>query len=301
MVVVTVIEKTIDKLADRLQSQEAARDRAARRMRARHADQKSLEHRADKARNLADRYHREHRPKLADARTAEALVLDAKAAKECARAIEHKQAARRRTQTINNIETRLDELRRDLTEWEKTHNPHLDFDTRKVVGADDFGEAFIWAAKRSVTNCSQGYWEDRNGKHHARPNFYSMWNGGFDCTHELTRGQRTNERSDCSLYVTGLCWAVGLPDPNGANWTGGFTGTLLGQHSGWKLVTLAQLRAKGWGLVIYGSGSGHHVEAYIGEGKSDLTAGHGSAPVDYGTIHLFGSGEVERYLIFDPN
>lgn len=291
-------------LTDRRAKQEAARDRAVTRMRARHEGQKRAEREALKAQREADRYHAAGKPARADAATAKALRLEAKADAECARAIQHKQAARRRTQTLENISTRIEDLERELAEWERTHKPKTNFKTRRVEGADDVGEAFIFAARKSVTNCSRGYWLDANRDRHARPNFYSMWNGGFDCTHELTRGQLPGTRSDCSLYVTGLAWAAGLPDPNGQNWAAGFTGTLLAnaerKGGGWRFCTLSELRAKGWGLVVYGSGTGHHVEAYIGEGKSDLTAGHGSAPVDYGTIHLFGLGEVERYIIFDP-
>ena len=58
------------------------------------------------------------------------------------------------------------------------------------------------------------------------------------------------------------------------------------------------MRKKGWGYVVYGGGVGHHVEAYIGPG--DRTAGHGSAPVDFGRINLFGNGDF-RCFIYDPD
>lgn len=77
---------------------------------------------------------------------------------------------------------------------------------------------------------------------------------------------------DCSGYIT-LCakWA-GCPDPNGLNFDGeGFTGTLLGhcQH-------IRQVDAEPGDLIVYGSGSGHHVVGIVGKLTGDFqTVSHG--------------------------
>jgi hypothetical protein len=135
----------------------------------------------------------------------------------------------------------------------------------------------------SVANCS-------NGK---RRNFYSM-SGAWDIDHVVVPGEEYGERSDCSSTVTGWAKAAGLPDPNGEDFHGGYTGTLVGEHNRWHKVSVTELRKKGWGYVVYGGGTGHHVEAYIGPG--DRTAGHGSPPVDFGVIDLFGDADYRCYV-----
>ena len=267
--------------------QKPLRERAVRRMAARHRGQKLAERRAEAFHGVADKLVKEGRTQAANKRSHEARKLEIKAERECSRAVFWKGRARILTQRIEGIEANLEEINRKLLNLKpriSTENPN------KVIGGRDKGERFIFAAHLSVRNCTE----------RVRLNHYSMSGSGFDVQHTIVPGPSYTERDDCSLYFTGLCWSAGLPDPNGLKWTAGYTGTLLGEHNGWRLCTLAQLRAKGWGAVIYGPGDAHHVEAYIGEGKTDLTAGHGSAPVDYGTVHLFGPNEVERYLIFDP-
>jgi hypothetical protein len=132
----------------------------------------------------------------------------------------------------------------------------------------------------------------------GRRNFYSM-PGNWDVDHVIKPGEKHGERSDCSSTVTGWAKAAGLPDPNGENWHGGYTGTLLRGVNGWKQVSRERMIKHGWGYIVYGSGDGHHTEAYIGPGER--TAGHGSAPVDFGVINLFGAHEVMRYFIYDPD
>lgn len=151
-------------------------------------------------------------------------------------------------------------------------------------------QRWFLACLTSVANCS-------NGK---RRNFYSM-SGSWDIDHELIGGPEYGNRSDCSSTVTGWAKAAQLGDPNGSNWTGGYTGTLISESNGWKETSLAGLRKKGWGYIVYGGGVGHHTEAFTpSKDFPDRTSGHGSSPVDFGTLHLFGSGETERYYIYSP-
>ena len=158
----------------------------------------------------------------------------------------------------------------------------------KVVGAEP-GEGAIWVARFIASKCAGG----------ERPNFYSMSGSGFNVQHAIDKGtqphigQLPGQRSDCSLFVTEVCWAADLPDPNGLNYTAGYTGTLLGQHNGWQIVSEDVMRKRGWGIVVYlrypGDTVGHHTEFYVGEGGTE-TIGHGSAPVDPGVVNLFGDG-----------
>lgn len=61
------------------------------------------------------------------------------------------------------------------------------------------------------------------------------------------------QSADCSAFVTGLAKWGGASDPNGLNYTGGFTGTLL-KHC--NRVTAAQARMGD--LAVYGPGTGSH-------------------------------------------
>lgn len=188
-------------------------------------------------------------------------------------------------QEKHGLEVRQDKLKKNAADYLKNHGVHIH--GNKAVGGTP-KERWIAVCLASVANCSSG----------DRRNFYSM-PGSWDVDHVIVPGERPGERSDCSSTVTGWAKAAGLPDPNGEDWHGGFTGTLLRGANGWKEVSRERMVKHGWGYIVYGSGVGHHTEAYIGPG--DRTAGHGSAPVDFGIIDLFGSGEVQRYFIYDPN
>jgi len=187
------------------------------------------------------------------------------------------------TQRIEGLETDQEKIQAEV----KKLRPKVQ--GNEVVGGTPKQRWFL-ACLTSVANCSNG----------SRRNFYSQA-GGWDIDHELVGGPQYGERSDCSSTVTGWAKAAQLGDPNGANWTGGFTGTLISESNGWKEVSLAAMRKKGWGYIVYGEGSGHHSEAFTpSKASPDRTSGHGSAPVDFGTVFLFGSGEYQRYFIYQP-
>jgi hypothetical protein len=185
------------------------------------------------------------------------------------------------TQRIEGLETDQTKIQAEV----KKLRPKVT--GNEVVGGSPKQRWFL-ACLTSVSNCSNG----------TRRNFYSQ-SGSWDISHELVGGPQYGERSDCSSTVTGWAKAAQLGDPNGAEWTGGFTGTLVGEHNGWKEVSLAAMRKKGWGYIVYGEGSGHHTEAFTpAKDSPDRTSGHGSAPVDFGTVFLFGSNEYQRYFIY---
>lgn len=288
------LKKLLASLAHGLKVQNGLRIIQRRRMAARHKGQKKAERQAETARDAAERALANGNKARAQRKTSKALKLDGKADRERARAVAHRGRVRVLTQRIEKLETDEAAAEKAMAKWKAEHGPHVGRDG-KVAGADSKGEAAIYAAKYVWQRCASN----------TRPNYYSMTGGGFNVTHPLLKGGQKSigqvpyERSDCSVFVTEVCWAAGLPDPNGADYKGGYTGTLVGQHNGWKEVSEARMREVGWGFTIYGSGAGHHTEFYVGEGGT-MTIGHGSAPVDPGVINLFGDGS-QRCFIYDPD
>jgi hypothetical protein len=284
----------LDALGKSLGIQRKMLARAQRKVKARHKAQKKTERARDAARKSADRLRAEGRAENAVQRDETVARLDRQAHKRESEAIVWKGRVKVLTQRVNGLATTQQEVEGELKKWQSTHAPHIGKDGR-VAGAKDHGEAAIFAARYIASKCASG----------DRPNYYSMTGVGFNCKHPLLRGsqraigQVPYERSDCSLFVTEVCWAAKLPDPNGENYGGGYTGTLVGEHNGWKFVSEAHMKKKGWGIVVYGEGVGHHTEFYVGEG-GEATIGHGSPPVDEGIVNLFGDGDF-RCLIYDPS
>lgn len=298
------ITAALERVARALKIQHALRAKAVRRMTARHKDQEHLEKQAAAARKAADELRAKAQPFLrfgatenqargeallrkAHRKDQKAVELDARVEKSKAKAIAWKQRARRKTQQTEKLSVSKAALDKKL----EAMKPRVGKDGR-VAGAKSLGEGFIWVNRYIASKCAGA----------ERPNFYSMTAAGWNITHALLKkaqhaiGQLLGERSDCSEYGTEACWAAKLPDPNANNYEGGYTGSALAAAmagtSGWKIVSEAEMRSKGWGIVIYlrweGDTVGHHWENYIGEG-GDGTIGHGSAPVDPGVIRLFGN------------
>jgi hypothetical protein len=177
-----------------------------------------------------------------------------------------------------------EELEAELAAWIAEHGVQIQ--GNKATGGTP-KQRWIAVCIQSVKNCADG----------TRRNFYSQL-GGPDFKHEIAPGPKYGKRSDCSSIIAGWAWSADLPDPNGGDYDPGatmYTGTLVGGHNGWKQVGEAEMKRRGWGFVIYGGGTGHHVEAYIGPG--DRTAGHGSPPVDFGAIDLFGDGDYRCFVL----
>lgn len=131
-------------------------------------------------------------------------------------------------------------------------------------------------ALKSAANCAAG----------KRANFYSQ--PGRWTVDKCLTGESYGERSDCSQWFTSVYKSCGLDDPNGTDFGWGYTGTLV-EHG--KQIPYAEPGC----AVIYGSGTGHHVEMYVG--PTNQTIGHGSAPIDAGVVDLFGDGSY-RYFKF---
>lgn len=284
--------------------QEALRDRAVRRMTSRHKGQKKAEGQAAAARESADKLRKEATHFFTfgpneDQRKGERLIrraerkgrkagrYDVKAEREKTRAVFWRGRVGTVAKRLAGIKTRIDKVQAEIAKLGPT------VDGNHVKGGSEF-DRWMLALLTSVHNCAS---DDRR-------NFYSMW-GAWDIDHELVGGPQIGNRSDCSSTVTGWAKACGFDDPNGANFTGGFTGTLVSGSGRWKQVSLDHmLKARRPAFIVYGSGNGHHTEAWCPsiDDNGDYidamrTAGHGSAPVDFGTVHLFGAGEVERYFL----
>lgn len=200
---------------------------------------------------------------------------------------------KRLQQIEHGLEVRDHALEAAAKRFEANHGLHVV--GNKVEGFGKPFESWILAGETAVSNCAN----------RKLRNFYSMTAGGFRVDHCLLGGPHYGERWDCSLFVTGLAWSCGFDDPNGANWASGYTGTLLGAHGRWRETSLSgMIEARAPGYVVYGSGDGHHTEAWCPQMDGDKmidplrTAGHGSPPVNFGTVHLFGAGEVERYFTY---
>lgn len=123
-----------------------------------------------------------------------------------------------------------------------------------------------------------------------RPSFYSQ-PGQWTVKYGIT-GEPRGYRSDCSQFVTSMYHAAGVEDPNGTDYTGGFTGTLAAHG---KYIQRHQLQPGD--LVLYGPAPHHHVEMYVGPG--DDTIGHGSPPVDKGTITMMPEVHFVTYAFLD--
>jgi hypothetical protein len=276
--------------------QTALRDRAVRRMHKRHAAQEKFERQQHQAEDAAEALR--HRGNLttflaserlfakALRKEAKAQRLEAKAETQKRKAIVWKTRARRYTQRIHGIEVRVDKVQEELAKLE----PTVHLKEQKVTGGT-FPERWIAHNLTEVERCADNH----------RRNAYSQ-SGRPDIWHPYGPGPAPDRRDDCSSDTTAAALATGAKDPNGLDFNGeGFTGTLVGQHNGWKEVSLQHMIKAGQGYVVYGSGDGHHVERYVPSSQDQMrTVGHGSAPVDFGTVHLFGTGEVERYFIYAP-
>lgn len=228
-----------------------------------------------------------------------AAALDGQAIKRQAKADKFRALARIKVGRIKILKRHVlkldrlaDQLRDEIEEWIRENRVKVDVLGNRVTGGTD-KQRFRTAALTSSKRCLTG----------KRPNWYSML-GGWIVSKCFT-GEPSGSRSDCSQWLTSVCLAAGLPDPNGTNWTGGWTGTLVEGHNGWHQCSEADMKRKGFGYVVYGYGPGHHVEAFVGPGEKDhqgsafanLTIGHGSAPIDPGVIDLFGDGNYRCFTL----
>ena len=244
------------------------------------------------ARAEADRLRAAGRPE-------EAARQDSLAIRRQARADKFRARARIKVGRIKVLKRHLlkldrlaEEARQELEKLIRENKLTINVPGNKVTGGTAKSR-FRAAALTSSKRCLSG----------KRINFYDQ-GGSWNVDKPFT-GEDYEERSDCSQWLTSICKAAGLPDPNGTNWSSGYTGTLVGEHGGWGRVSEGAMKAKGFGFVVYGTGTGFHVEAFVGPGEKDhqggqfanLTIGHGSAPIDPGVIDLLGDGNYRCFTL----
>lgn len=272
------LRKALHAVQKGLRLQRPLRRRAVKRMKKRHAEQVKFENQADAAAEAADRLRSKGHIAKAERKSKKVFRLETKANRAARKAIIWKGRAKKITQRIENLDTRKEAIENDIRvlEAEASGKLKFDVDANKVTGGTPQQRvkgAALLAAKR----CSEG----------KRANFYSQ-PGSYSVNRVFT-GEPRGYRSDCSQFLTSCHWAADLPDPNGEEWTGGYTGTQVREG-----IEISESNLKPGDYIIYGSGVGYHVEIYVGNGK---TIGHGSAPIDPGVIDLFGDGD---YRCFRP-
>lgn len=120
--------------------------------------------------------------------------------------------------------------------------------------------------------------------------FYSQ--NGASNADDPTRPPSRGKRSDCSQWVAAVYKKAGAPSPCSGDYATAWTGNMkVKGHA----VGISDLRPGD--VVIFGAGSGHHVELFVGPGNR--TIGHGSAPVDYGTTTMQSAPQGWRYSFLD--
>lgn len=281
------LERLIHALQRQLGIQGALRDRAVSRMRARHADQIKYERQQKAAEDAARKLRRKGHLAVAARKEVKAQRLEAKAEAQKRKAIVWRGRARRYTQRLHKVDTRLDTAKKELAAL----GPQVNLKDQTCRGGT-FRERWIASNIASWRRYEEG----------KRAGRYSMA-GVADIHHPYGPGPHSPARDDCSSYGRSQCLATGADDPSGHDFSPeGFTGDMAEAHGRWKQVSLAEMKRAGQGFIIYGSGSGHHTEMYV-PSKTDpeRTIGHGDSAVNPGTIHIFGSNEYERYYIFEAN
>lgn len=263
------LQKALDAIAKALGLQKTLLARAQRRYEANRKRAFKANEQKKAAQASADRLRLQGHPEKGARKDKKALRLETVAAKNHQRAIFWRGRIKVLTQQIHGLEAHELGLQKELkAQGVSIVGNHATGGTKQ--------ERLKAVALKSASECARGH----------RHNFYSQ-SGSWDVDHCVT-GEQYGDRSDCSSWVTSVYKSCGLPDPNGEEYRGGYTGTLVANGKRTNRKNL-----KPGDLVIYGSGAGYHVEMYVGPG--DKTIGHGSAPVDAGVINLFGDGDYRFF------
>lgn len=265
------IKKALAALAEKLGVNRAKLAFARKRFWVNHKRAEGNHKKAERAERSADRARANEHPKHARKKDREAARSHARAHKYQGRAQYWLSSIKQLKRKIDHLEQSQAEREAQLERWKKTHG--IQISGNKVTGGTP-RQRLVAGALAAAANCSSGH----------RRNVYSQA-GAYTVKYGIT-GEPIGYRTDCSQFVTSIYYSAGLNDPNGYDWQGGYTGTLV-SHG--KQVNTPQPGD----LVLYGSGTAHHVEMYVGPG--DKTIGHGSAPVDAGVINLFGDGNYRFF------
>jgi hypothetical protein len=221
----------------------------------------------------ADELRKKGQPEKAAELDLEGMKLEAQSMNAHGKALEWISKVKQLKQRQEGLEDTEETLRARLEKLREQKGPKVK--GNKVVGGTPEKRLQV-CMLTSAARCAKG----------TRSNFYSQV-GSFDVHHSIT-GPSRNHRDDCSSWFASVYWSCGLPDPNGAGYRSGFTGTLA-DHG--KQISREEARNTPGAAVLFGTGDFHHVEAAIGDG-TEHTIGHGSGPVDMGSFDLL-SGPVQ--------
>lgn len=259
-------------LAKSLGIQKALLARARRRTKADHDRAVQAERQRDHVRKVADRLRREGHPAKARRKDRKAARFDQRATKMHARAAHWVDRVKALVQRVEGLEIESAQLEAELAKWKREHGVSIHVRSNKVTGGTA-RQRLKAAALLSAARCASN----------KRANFYSR--PGAFTTDACFTGESSGERSDCSQWIASVYAACGLEIPG--TWTGDMVG---------KGEEIRRSQLQPGDAVIYGSGTGFHTELYVGPG--DRTIGHGSAPIDPGTVDLLGDGNYRcfRYL-----
>lgn len=130
--------------------------------------------------------------------------------------------------------------------------------------------------------------------------FYSQV-GATDVFHGIT-GPGAGHRHDCSSwYTSGYC-TCGLRNPNRDKGAGDhsfsngetmFTGP-IGEHGD----SISEGQLDTGDAILFGTAPFHHIEMKYGSiQKTRLTVGHGSSPIDFGTVDLLPGPRAYRRFV----
>lgn len=186
---------------------------------------------------------------------------------------EAEEAYQKQVGLLHNAEAALSKTRRKQAE---------------AAHGDGTRETIIWRALESMDH------------HRARYSQAGRWSVKY-----WREGEPNGYRTDCSQWSTSVYWAAGAKDPNGNDYNGGYTGTQ--SRHGRAISRGAVLPAD---MTFFGTGDFHHVELNVfphpvlsnklndelrrrGFGRDD-TIGHGSPPVDKGSIDMLSGPKAFR-------
>lgn len=253
---------------------------AQRRAQRRHIEAKTYLRKRDRQRELADEARKGGHRRKAARHDKTAGRYEATRAKRSAKAQHLTAVVKRKVGLIHNLEERAQNLSDRIA---RANQVVFDITGNKVTGGTP-EERFRAANLKAAERCRLG----------QRANFYSQ--PGAYTANQVFTGEHSGQRSDCSQFATSACRAAGLGDPNGGGFDDGYTGTM---RATCPQISEAEMRRRGAGFVVYGGGSGHHVEDYVDADGGDMTIGHGSAPIDPGVIRLFGDSDYTCHAIPD--
>lgn len=260
------IKEALQKVAERLQSNQALLQKARRR-------HKKFRERAE-ANHVAQIGAQEKGETLKANRCAQ------RALRSHHKAIYWKGKVRQQTARINHLERSEKELEAELAKWKKEHGVYFEGANKVRGGTPE--QRLRAAIHKAALNYRKG----------TQPGYYSQEGGARAYDHGLYH-YPAGHIWDCSTFADAMYYVCGLNSPSGPSGftAGGYTGTEMAHGH-----MIHEDQARSGDLVIFlrypGDSIGHHVEV-VDDPKAKTTIGHGDSAIDSaggGSYDLFGDG-----------